>query len=835
MNSGNFIIILTATFPALAISSFLFSLAIYFQAPEAHPETQDRVDNLEHLEDIVPAFIEEIRALRRMVDRERQRTRRLENEVRDMERRQRNREETADEAGDEAEMEDDGDGEVQKRQEGEIPVRKPFDINEFLIEQRAREQACRVIQRSRMNRNCGSNRDLTEDVPEFQAHGVRLRGGADIMLDDDKALEAAAVTELPPSPEGTSTPMNDENSTLTQTVRQHGREEICARMLGHEDTHAPAITRGSYTPLTNGFHQPSRPVVVHEYPRTPSPPRHQATFSFSRQPTVAHNPSPGSIPPFPQTHLSRQRLTRIATQNETEESRRANILTLILENTRPRITPRDITTIVEGYTRSQADADRNRAALTNWDVQEVPPREIHMRYTHSITTSTITGDTTTFRTVQSTIRTESRPTQNDPANNHTPAPSTDEHVPHPPLTNGHRESHTLLPTLTFTDFIPGPTGKFYISPRTADLVSPLRQTLQRVLPGLSRTVIDEILARYAVALGLGLANRAQNVMIRPSSAFVNGGVNRDGVEDLSVDADEDTFSGHEEVFERRLREIRADGGGVTAFHINGGIVMRDANNTTTHDEAAERLTAGPEDIRPRPRLSTPELNEAIGSWGSVTRTPSGLVLRLRGEGAAYEEIHHLQRAHADYGRDVARTSSESSTRSSRSASLSGTTLVNSAVGSTNGDTVPTSNPPTNGELSEGVELYRNGAYETPTATLRRRRDARDMRRAARENLLVERGSVEEESTGNSEESSEDSMDAEIAEVEEMWREIRRQRGTMEEEMMRHVAARERAVQAGQTNRVGMNGVGMNGVESEGGDEASEGSGSETRERRLDSE
>jgi len=61
MNSGNFIIILTATFPALAISSFLFSLAIYFQAPEAHPETQDRVDNLEHLEDIVPAFIEEIR------------------------------------------------------------------------------------------------------------------------------------------------------------------------------------------------------------------------------------------------------------------------------------------------------------------------------------------------------------------------------------------------------------------------------------------------------------------------------------------------------------------------------------------------------------------------------------------------------------------------------------------------------------------------------------------------------------------------------------------------------------------------------------------------------
>ena len=113
------------------------------------------------------------------------------------------------------------------------------------------------------------------------------------------------------------------------------------------------------------------------------------------------------------------------------------------------------------------------------------------------------------------------------------------------------------------------------------------------------------------------------------------------------------------------------------------------------------------------------------------------------------------------------------------------------------------------------------------------------------NLLVERGSVEEESTGNSEESSEDIMDAEIAEVEEMWAEIRRQRGTMEEEMMRHVAARERAAQAQQTNGVGTNGAGTNGVEtndvetndveSEGGDEASEGSGSETRERRLDSE
>jgi len=830
MNSSNFIILLTATFPALAISSVLFSLATYFRAPEAHPETQDLVDNLEDLEDIVPSLVEEVRALRRMVDRERQRTRRLENEVRDMERRQRECDETTDDAGDEAEIADDEDGEVEKRNPGERPAQRQFDVDEFLEEQRAREQACRMIQRTMMNRLCGSGRHLTEGVPEFQPPGARLRGGADTILSDDEALEEAAATELPPSPERTSAPVNDATSTITQTFRQHGREETRARMLGHEDTHAPAITRGSYTPLTNGFHQPSRPVIVHEYPQTPSLPRHQATFSFSRQPTVTHNPSPGFIPPSPQTHPPRQRLTRIAIQNETEETRRANILTLILENTRPRITPRDITTIVEGYTRSLADADTNRAALTNWDVQEVPPGEIHLRLTHSITTSTITGNTTTFRTVDSTIRIESRPTQNDPANNHTPSPSTDGHVPHTPLTNGHRESLTPLPTFTFTDFIPGPTGEFYISPRTADLVSPLRQTLQRVLPGLSRPVIDEIAARYVVALGLGLANRERNVMIRPSSAFVNGGVNRDGVEDLSVDADEDTFSGHEEVFERRLREIRADGSGVDTFHINGGIVMRDANNTTTHDEAAERLTAGPEDIRPRPRLSTPEINEAIGSWGSVTRTPGGLVLRLRGEGTADEEIYHLQRAHADYGRDVARTSSESSTRSSRSASLSGTTLVNSVVGSTNGDTVPTSNPPTNGELSESEELFRNAAYETPTATLRRRRDARDMRRAARENLLVERGSVEEESTGSSEGGSEDSMDAEIAEVEEMWREIRRQRGTMEEEMMRHVAARDRAAQARQTN-----GAGTNGVESEGGDEASGGSGSEARERRLDSE
>ncbi|KAI4617513.1 hypothetical protein J4E80_005716 [Alternaria sp. BMP 0032] len=414
-----------------------------------------------------------------------------------------------------------------------------------------------------------------------------------------------------------------------------------------------------------------------------------------------------------------------------------------------------------------------------------------------------------------------------------------------------------------------------------ELIRPLLVVLYGLRPSIGSRVIRDIMVRYTIAMGLGYTdpNNHRRTLLTTAAVHlegVNGFVDHEGVEDLSEDVwirgpNSEYQNGDSRGSGRSTNYNR--NGTTNTFHINAGIVT--PNNTSangaplingrTHTANAyiqfpfpERVTADPEDIRPRPRLSTPELNEAIGDWGSVSYTLDGPILRLRAiraEGGIDQEIPLRPHPDANDGRHVApdartngyatatqiippsiylgndtRSSSESSTRSSRSASLSGTTLVNSAVGSTNGDTVPASNPPTNGELSESVELHRNGAYETPTATLRRRRDAREMRRAARENLLVERGIVEQESTGNSEESSEDSMDAEIAEVEEMWREIRRQRGTMEEEMMRHVAARDRAAQARQTN-----GVETNGVESEGGDEASEGSGSEARERRLDSE
>jgi hypothetical protein len=121
--------------------------------------------------------------------------------------------------------------------------------------------------------------------------------------------------------------------------------------------------------------------------------------------------------------------------------------------------------------------------------------------------------------------------------------------------------------------------------------------------------------------------------------------------------------------------------------------------SSTHDESAERVTARAEDIRPRPRLSTPELNEAIGDWGNVVNTPEGPVLRIHGEEG--HEFHIRQRADSRQNgehrtnryatatqiihpstytaRVVESTTPDSSTRSSRSVSLSGTTLVDSVA------------------------------------------------------------------------------------------------------------------------------------------------------------
>ncbi|KAI4637775.1 hypothetical protein J4E83_000593 [Alternaria metachromatica] len=145
-----------------------------------------------------------------------------------MGRRQQESEDLADEAGDEAEMEDDGDGEVQKRQEGETPVRKPFDVDEFLEEQRARELACRMIQRSMINRTRCSGGYPTDGIlnePLHVSEVYGIRGGEVTTLDDEEALEAAAASALPPSPEEGSTPSTDEPRTLTQAVHAGGNVE----------------------------------------------------------------------------------------------------------------------------------------------------------------------------------------------------------------------------------------------------------------------------------------------------------------------------------------------------------------------------------------------------------------------------------------------------------------------------------------------------------------------------------------------------------------------------------------------------------------------------------
>jgi len=799
------------------------------------------VDNLEDLEDIVPSLVEEVRALRRMVDRERQRTRRLENEVRDMGRRQQECEEIADEAGDEAEMEDDGDGEVQKRQEGETHVRKPFDVDEFLEEQRAREPACRMIQRSMINRTrCsgGYPPDGILDEPLHVSEGYGIRGGEVTILDDEEALEAAAASALPPSPEEGSTSSRDELCTLTQAVRAGGHVETRARMLVEEDMPTLLTNGDRNTPTTNGHPQ---------IPRLDTTNYDTITITASPIRQRLNNLYPSPRGPRP---------TRIVIRNDPGGLWRRTILTDVLTDIMPQLGLRTMRTIIEEYERSFLDNASRRKATTNGHARHAAPND-------------------GWYDTEPTRLTANMPSGERHA--HQPNGYTNGNVQYPSLPNGHVNNHLPSNDNRFYGYIYEPTTDDSNDEDYADaqeIIRPLLNVLYGVRPSIGSRVISDTMVRCTIAMGLSYTdpNNHRRTLLTTATDHreaVNGFVDHEGVEDLSEDvwirephSEYQNGDSHGSGRSTNYNRNRT----TNTFHINAGIVTQNntspngaphinsrshTSNAYTQIPSPERLTANPEDIRPRPRLSTPELNEAIGDWGSVSNTLDGPILRLRAirsEGALDEEIplrpHQATEARTNgyatatqiippgtyLGNDT-RSSSESSTRSSRSASLSGTTLVNSAVGSTNGDAVITPNPLMNGELSESVELFRNGAYETPIATLRRSRGARDMRRAARENLLVERGSVEEESTGNSEESSEDSMDAEIAEVEEMWREIRRQRGTIEEEeMMRHVAARERAAQAQQTN-----GVETNGVESEGGDEASGGSGSEARERRLDSE
>jgi hypothetical protein len=616
MNSGQFILLLTATFPALAVLSFFFSLATYFRPPGAHAEAQDRVEILEELEDVVTALIADITALRRMVEHERQRTRRLVNEVGILTRLQRRSDETAEDTGDEAE---------------------PDDVH--------------------LHEQLGFS-------------GVGLRGGVGSISDDEEALEAAAATGIPASPEENFSPTSSEPSTITQSVRRGRGEETRARMLVEQDTPAG---------LTNGE-------------------SHTLTISIEIQAPLSNGYTNGTI----------------------------------------------------------------HSPLTNGNVDP-----------------------------------------NTPINR-----LADTHIP---LTNGPTNGLPRLPTPPSTPPITDDANERDYA-ETRELNRPLLHVLNQVRPPLGYRVIRDIMTRYIVAMGLGYADSQNRSRMRMATEAaidrnegINGFVDHGGIEDLSVDLDGPTVNGY--YLQDRTgggnRRARTEAESTNAFHINGGIVTRD---NTSHDGSPltnglvngidassqtttpERLTAHPENIRYRPRLSTPELNEAIEAWGTVAHTPDGLVLRLRGDDESGHEFHLRQRPDTNEGEHAATDAStnqgsslESSTRSSRSASLNGTTLVNSAAESLDGDAMVLP------QSSENVELYRNGAYETPAAILRRRRGVRDMRRAAREDTRA--GT---RSTGSSEESE----DPGLAEAEDTWWGLRdrdQRRDSMEEEMMQHALGRDRAV------------------------------------------
>ena len=727
MNSSNFIILLTATFPALAISSLLFSLATYFRPPEAHPETQDRVDNLEDLEDIVPSLIEEVRALRRTVDRERQRTRRLKNELRDMGRREQECEEIADEAGDEAEMEDDGDGEIQKHHEGEIPVRKPFDVDEFLEEQRARELACRMIQRSMINRTrCSGGRptDGILDEPHHMSNVYGIRGGEVTTLDDEEALEAAAASALPPSPEEGLTSSRDESRILTQAVRAGGNVETRARMLVEEDIPTLLTNDDRNTPTTNGPSQiPRLDTTNYTITITASPIRQRLNNLY---------PSPRGPRP-----------TRIVIRNDPGGLWRRTILTDVLTDITPQLGLRTMRTIIEEYERSFLDNASRRDAMTNGHIGHAAPTDGWYE----------TEPTRLMTNMPNGERHAHQP--NGYTNGYTHTPSTNGNIHYPSLPNGHVTNRLPSNDNRFYGYIYEPTNDGSNQEDYADareIIRPLLVVLYGLRPSIGSRVIREIIVRYTIVMGLGYTdpNNHRRTLLTTVAVHlegVNGFVDHEGVEDLSEDVwirepDSEYRTGDGRGSGRSTNDNR--NGTTNTFHINAGIVT--PNNTSangaaltngrthtsngyTQTPSPERVTADPDDIRPGPRLSTPELNEAIGDWGSVSYTLDGPILRLRAirrEGGIDQELH-LRPHQATEARTIGyatatqiippsvydangtRSSSESSTRSSRSASLSGTTLVNSAVGSTNGDTVPTSNPPTNGELSESEELYRNGA------------------------------------------------------------------------------------------------------------------------------
>ena len=272
MNNGTFIIILTAVFPTLAILSFLFSLATYFQPLRARPETRARGESLEELCDITLALVGHTRDLGRMVGYDGQRTRCSENTVRNMASRERRSAEAADDADDEAEM-----NSSNYEEGGRIGSKRPPRISRYTgvisEEQPIRERAHPTIVGLRMRRAHQFTQPVINGVPM-----MRTRGGTKSTRNDDDALEAASATEIPPSPEHRSTRLNDTPSILTQLVDHDGNEETRPRILVDEDTLAPLTTWGSYTSTPNGISQPPpppSPAISHDHIHTSSPFRHQ--------------------------------------------------------------------------------------------------------------------------------------------------------------------------------------------------------------------------------------------------------------------------------------------------------------------------------------------------------------------------------------------------------------------------------------------------------------------------------------------------------------------------------------------------------------------------------
>jgi hypothetical protein len=240
------------------------------------------------------------------------------------------------------------------------------------------------------------------------------------------------------------------------------------------------------------------------------------------------------------------------------------------------------------------------------------------------------------------------------------------------------------------------------------------------------------------------------------------------------------------------------------------VIGRDGTNLT----AERRFVNGNEtDLDDRSLVNDTDLDEVRG-FRNETRIRNG-----DGDGRP-----------ATY--DITRPRSTSRTRSN---SLSGTTLVNSIPSlsgstlvnsSSDGDTSPPSTLG-NSYININTDLYRNGAYETPLALLRRQRAISDIIARERRDAAIpideagRRGAVAVK-RGEPMEHKEEEKQA-IKEAEESWWGLRtgraHRRDSIEEKMVAHVLGRERAVGTGMVNGVeGDDEPHVNGVDEHGSDD-----------------